>query len=87
MKNTLILALTALVLASNVALAAEAMTKEQAIDKALAAHPGEVTKAYQETKRGQQVWEVKINADDGSQWEVYYTVAGGELLMEEQDDD
>ncbi|MCU0808155.1 MAG: PepSY domain-containing protein [Candidatus Contendobacter sp.] len=41
------------------------ITKEQAIEMALKAHPGKVTKAYEETKKGKKTWEVKIKGDDG----------------------
>lgn len=61
------------------------MTKEQAIVKALTEHPGEVQKAYKEKKKGQDVWEVKINADDGKQWELYYDVGTGELVKAESE--
>nr|MCU0808666.1 PepSY domain-containing protein [Candidatus Contendobacter sp.] len=40
-----------------------AITKEQAIEMALKAHPGKVTKAYEETKKGKKTWEVKIKGD------------------------
>lgn len=62
--------------------AEQMLTKEKAIEMALEAHPGEVIKAYQETKRGEEVWEVKIAGADGKQWEIYYTMSG-ELLKEE----
>ena len=67
--------------------AADPMSKEQAIEKATQAHPGEVLKAYQETKKGIETWEVKIKGADGKTWEVYYAVADGSLVKEEQDDD
>ncbi|RUQ36280.1 MAG: hypothetical protein EKK71_09045 [Candidatus Competibacteraceae bacterium] len=65
--------------------AAHEFTKEQAIEKALKAHPGKVTKAYQDTKKGQQTWEVKIKGDDGQKWEMYYDMKTGELVAEEAD--
>ena len=55
-------------------------TKEQAIEKALAAHPGDVEKAYGEKKRGKEVWEIKIEGDDGKEWELYYDARSGELV-------
>lgn len=61
------------------------MTKEQAIEKALKAHPGQVTKAYEDTKKGKKTWEVKIKGDDGKKWEMYYEIATGELVAEEDD--
>lgn len=62
-----------------------AITKEQAIEMALKAHPGKVTKAYEDTKKGKKTWEVKIKGDDGKKWEVYYEIATGELVAEEAD--
>ena len=56
------------------------LTKEQAIEKALADHPGDVEKAYREKKRGKDVWEVKIEGDDGKEWELYYDARSGELV-------
>lgn len=60
-----------------------AITKEQAVEMALKAHPGKVTKAYEDTKKGKKTWEVKIKGDDGKKWEVYYEIATGELIAEE----
>lgn len=62
-----------------------AITKEQAIEMALKAHPGKVTKAYEDTKKGKKTWEVKIKGDDGKKWEMYYEIATGELIAEEED--
>ncbi|MDX1604790.1 MAG: PepSY domain-containing protein [Candidatus Competibacterales bacterium] len=74
--------------ASTLALAVEGtISKEQAIEMALQAHPGQVEKAYRETKRGAETWEVKIKGDDGYEWEVYYAVADGALVKEEREDD
>ena len=50
---------------------------------ALKAHPGEVTKAYQDSKKGKQTWEVKINGTDGKKWEVHYEIKTGALVSEE----
>ena len=61
-------------------------SKQQAIEMALAEHPGEVIKAYMEKKRGKDVWEVKIKAEDGKQWELYYDAETGELVKSEYDD-
>ena len=61
------------------------ITKEQAIQMALKAHPGEVTKAYEDTKKGKKTWEVQINGSDGKKWEVYYDIKTGELVAEEAD--
>ena len=65
--------------------ATTAITKEQAVEMALKAHPGKVTKAYEETKKGKKVWEVKIKGDDGKKWEMYYEIATGELIAEDED--
>lgn len=65
--------------------ATTAITKEQAVEMALKAHPGKVTKAYEDTKKGKKTWEVKINGDDGKKWEVYYEIATGKLVAEEAD--
>ncbi|CDH43993.1 PepSY domain-containing protein [Candidatus Contendibacter odensensis] len=59
---------------------AAAITKEQATEMALKAHPGKVTKAYEDTHKGKQTWEVKITGDDGKKWEVYYEIATGALV-------
>lgn len=59
------------------------ISKEQAVQMALKAHPGEVTKAYQDTKKGKQTWEVKINGTDGKKWEIHYEIATGALVAEE----
>ena len=61
------------------------ITKDQAIAMALKAHPGQVTKAYEDTKKGKKTWEVKIKGDDGKKWEVYYEIATGQLIAEEAD--
>ena len=62
-----------------------AITKEQAIEMALKAHPGKVTKAYEDTKKGKKTWEVKIKGDDGKKWEVYYEIATGLLIAEQSE--
>ena len=66
-----------------VAAPAQTITKEQAVEMALKAHPGEVTKAYQDSKKGKQTWEVKINGTDGKKWEVHYEIKTGALVSEE----
>jgi uncharacterized membrane protein YkoI len=65
------------------AVPAREITKEQAVEMALKAHPGEVTKAYQDTKKGKQTWEVKVNGTDGKKWEVHYEIKTGALVSEE----
>ena len=50
---------------------------------ALKAHPGTVTKAYEDTKKGKKTWEVKINGNDGKKWEVHYEIKTGALVSEE----
>lgn len=69
--------------ASQPASAAKEITKEQAVEMALKAHPGKVTKAYEDTKKGKKTWEVKIDGADGKKWEVYYEIKTGELVAEE----
>ncbi len=78
MKTVLAAVLT---VSASMALAA-GMTKEEATAKATAAHPGEVTKVYQEKNKGQDVWEVKIKGQDGKKWEVFYAVDTGEFVKE-----
>ncbi|MFO1424777.1 MAG: PepSY domain-containing protein [Candidatus Competibacteraceae bacterium] len=70
---------------TKVAPAQAGITKEQAIQMALKAHPGEVTKAYEDTKKGKKTWEVKIKGNDGKKWEVYYEIKTGDLIAEEAD--
>ena len=67
------------------AVSPQEITKEQAVEMALKAHPGEVTKAYKDTKNGKKAWEVKIKGDDGKKWEVYYDIKTGELVAEDAD--
>lgn len=67
------------------ATATAGITKEQAVDMALKAHPGKVTKAYKDRKNGKETWEVKIKGDDGKKWEVYYDMKTGDLVAEEGD--
>jgi uncharacterized membrane protein YkoI len=55
-----------------------AVTKEQIEAKALEEHPGKVEKIYKETKKGKEVWEVKIKGDDGKEHELYYDAKTGE---------
>ncbi len=69
--------------AATAATAAHEITKEQATEMALKAHPGKVTKAYEDTKKGKKTWEVKIDGADGKKWEVYYEIKTGELVAEE----
>lgn len=85
MKKRHILYASLIVAAANLSWAQE-FNKEQAIEQALSAHPGAVEKAYQETKKGVLVWEVKIQGDDGHQWKTYYRANDGTLFMEKKDD-
>lgn len=62
---------------------AREITREQAVDMALKAHPGEVARASKDTRDGKQTWEVTIKGKDGKQWEVYYDIKTGELVAEE----
>ena len=63
-----------------------AFSKEQAVEMALMDHPGQVEKAYLEHKRGQDLWEVKIDGDDGKEYEVYYDANTGEHVKTDIDD-
>jgi uncharacterized membrane protein YkoI len=63
-------------LSVSLTLAADALTKEQVTKMALESHPGKVVKAYEETRKGQKVWEVQVKGDDGQQWELYYSMDG-----------
>lgn len=67
---------------SIVVLLAADLTKKQVTDLALQAHPGKVIKAYKETHKGQEAWEVQVKGDDGKKWEIYYTLEG--QLIEEK---
>lgn len=68
---------------ASAALAGREITKEQAVDMALKAHPGEVIKAYEDTKKGKKTWEVRIKGSDGKKWEIYYEIKTGALIAEE----
>jgi uncharacterized membrane protein YkoI len=65
--------------------ATHAITKEQAIEMALKAHPGEVTKAYEDGHKGKQTWEVKIKGKDGKNWKTYYEISTGTLVDDKED--
>ena len=65
--------------------ATSAITKEQAIEMALKAHPGEVTKAYEDGHKGKQTWEVKIKGQDGKSWKTYYEISTGALVDDKED--
>lgn len=70
--------------AGTVAVPTQGISKEQAVDLALKAHPGTVTKAYQDTKKGKKTWEVQINGSDGRKWEVHYEISSGVLVADER---
>jgi uncharacterized membrane protein YkoI len=65
--------------------AAEPLTMQQAVDKALAQRPGEVIGTDRERKQGREAWEVEIRDADGQQWGLYYAIDDGSLLEEERD--
>lgn len=71
--------------AANQTAAASAITKEQAVEMALKAHPGEVTKAYEDGHKGKQTWEVKIKGADGKKWKTYYEISTGALVDDKED--
>ena len=62
-----------------------AITKEQATEMALKAHPGEVTKAYEDGHKGKQTWEIKIKGKDGKNWKTYYEISTGALVDDKED--
>lgn len=69
----------AVVFSCEMSLAAESeLSKEQIIEQALRQHPGKVEKAYKERKQGEEVWEVEIKGDDGTEHELYYDAKTGE---------
>ena len=83
--------MSALVLAGLIALYAgtslAAISKEQAVEMAKQDVPGEVIKAYKETKKGREVWEVQIAGEDGKKREYYYDVETGELVKKDIEGD
>lgn len=79
------IAITVLTCLSSFAQAAD-MTKAEAITKALELHPGTVEKAYQETKKGVLLWEVKTTDENGQKWETFYRVDNSEFAMDKKDD-
>ncbi|MFO1434203.1 MAG: PepSY domain-containing protein [Candidatus Competibacteraceae bacterium] len=81
-QRLMLATLTSLAAFSTTAVLAADLTKEQATEMATKAHPGQVIKTYQETHKGQKVWEVQVKGDDGKKWEIYYTLDG--KLMEEK---
>jgi uncharacterized membrane protein YkoI len=62
-----------------------AITKEQAVEMALKAHPGKVIKAYEDGHKGKQTWEVKIDGADGKKWKTYYEITTGALVDDKED--
>ncbi len=65
--------------------AAEAtgLTEEQVIAIALAEVPGEVQEVELETRRGAQIYEIEVLAEDGSEMEVKIAADSGEVLKVE----
>jgi uncharacterized membrane protein YkoI len=83
--KVVLMVFTLLLVASfSIAGSAAMVTKDQAITMALESHPGKILKAYRDVKGGQDVWEVKIEGDDGKEWELYYDMAGN-LVAEDAD--
>ena len=82
-KFTSAIAITVLTAVSAFAQAAD-MTEEDAIAKALELHPGTFDKAYQETKKGVVLWEVKSTDESGQKWETFFKVEDGEFVMDEK---
>lgn len=61
------------------------LTEEQVIAIALEEVPGEVTDVEQESRRGQQVYEVEIMTADGTEKEVKISADTGKLLKVKAD--
>lgn len=72
-----LLAAALLAAAAGTAAAAE-LTKEDAIAKAQAIHPGEVIKAYTEVQKGRKLWEVQLKGADGKKVAVFIDAETGE---------
>lgn len=64
---------------------ATGLTEEQVIEIALMEVPGEVTDVEQERHRGQQIFEVEILSDDGTEMEVEIAADTGEVLKVKAD--
>jgi uncharacterized membrane protein YkoI len=56
------------------------LSEDKAIQMALDAYPGVVVKAYKETRRGGEVWDVEIKNKDGRMGKFYYDVKTHELV-------
>ena len=59
------------------------MSKDEAVDTARKAHPGEVTRVYLDSKMGRKTWAVLINGRDGKKWIVHYEVATGAMVAQD----
>ena len=92
MKTKLIAggALTGLVLAGMVSAQSGAnatgLTEEQVIEIALTEVSGEVTEVERERHRGQQIFEIEILGDDGTETEIEIAAETGEILRVRADD-
>lgn len=73
--NTL---LAAALLATAGSAFAATLTREEAIAKAQAIHPGEVIKAYTEVQHGRTLWEVQIKGEDGRKAAIFIDAETGE---------
>jgi uncharacterized membrane protein YkoI len=83
--NAVLMSFSLLFVASfSIAGNAAMVSKDQAINMALESHPGKIIKAFRDIKEGQDVWEVKIEGDDGKEWKLYYDMAGN-LIAEDAD--
>lgn len=69
---------TALLVTAGSAFAATTLSKEDAIAKAQAIHPGEVVKAYTEVQHGRTLWEVQIKGADGRKAAIFIDAETGE---------
>lgn len=88
-------ALTGLVLAGGIAgmvsaqsaANATGLTEEQVIEIALMEVPGEVIEVELESHRGQQVYEVEILRQDGTETEVEISAETGDILKVNDEDE
>lgn len=65
---------------------ATGLTEEQVIEIALTEVPGEVTEVELERHRGQQVYEVEILSEDGTETEIKIAAETGDILKVEAED-
>lgn len=66
---------------------ATGLTEEQVIEIALTEVPGEVTEIELEQRRGADIYEIEILAEDGSEMDVKISAEDGEVLKVAADGD